>query len=120
MFEVSDFNKFYFKIINYDEESVITLDLTNDKIINSTLDVFLSEFHLNKFFKNIINFIKKLKQIKNNWNIDTLLSVSIYLCLTNNFVKNLNNEEIKKILCDYFIIHKVTLEKFIKKFKKIK
>ena len=121
MFKVEeDFNKFYFKIINLDQESVITLNLSNDNIIYSSLNIFLSEFNLSKYSKSIIIFIKKLKKMKTNWNIDSLLSVSIYLCLNKENQKNLNTEELKQNLCEYFIIHKSTLENFIKKFKKLK
>ena len=116
-----------FKIVNFKKtfcqiernESILSnnFDLENRAYIRSALHIFLSKYNLSSYSDKCFSLSESVKNILPNSKFPFVISISIYLSLTDEDLSDMN---MLTELCSYFVINKRTLVKKIKDFKNIK
>ena len=117
IFKIENFKKTFCQIERNESISANNFDLENNAYIRSALHIFLSKYDLVRYSEKCFSLTESVKIILPNSKFPFIISISIYLSLTEEDSVNIN---VLSELCSYFAINKRTLVKKIKEFNKYK
>ena len=116
IFKIVNFKKTFCQIERNESITSNNYDLENRAYIRSALHIFLSKYNLSRYSEKCFRQSEFVKNGLPNSKFPFIISISIYLSLTEEDLFNMN---MLTELCSYFAINKRTLVKKIKDYENI-